>query len=310
MSERVFLCRLVPPSFLFEMYCTPALSTQWRGSRRREFASSIKSSGDPASSRSASSLLFPCFSSVERFSYENPVRQEWRPQRSLVGFGSGDGAPAGGFLRHRLAFLAPQVQGDQRQPDPSGDNLGSLDKTERQGEHSILGDRRTHVAEYYDQKYERPSNPGVCSPTPVLRVSSETPSQHEARDDEHDKDHHGVDPVDPAVPGLRVAFEGSTRRISPAGVGHKHSCCHEAQSEEADQQRSPDRSPPRAPYPPQPCREGDAQQSADDEVGDLLPTLVAQFKVAPIVTPGAVAGPGRLSLVGFFIKPPPEPDEP
>jgi hypothetical protein len=41
--------------------------------------------------------------------------------------------------------------------------------------------------------------------------------------------------MDIAVPGLRVAFEGSTRRIPTAGVGHKHPGCHEAQSEEADQ---------------------------------------------------------------------------
>src|SRR5260221_13869337 len=72
-------------------------------------------------------------------------------------------------------------------------------------------------------KDERSSKPGVRRPTTMLRVGSEAPGQYEAHGGEHHiKEQQTVDPVDPAVPGLQAATEGSTRRISLAGVDHKH----------------------------------------------------------------------------------------
>src|SRR5262249_13386859 len=109
----------------------------------------------------------------------------------------------------------------------------------------------------------------------------------------HIKEQQAGDPVDPAMPGLRGAVDRSTRRIPPAGVGHTHPDYQEAQPEQADKPRPPDRSPPRAPDSPQPYRKGDAQRATDDKVSDLFPTLITQGKIAHMCTPGAVARPGR-----------------
>src|SRR2546421_7215118 len=86
----------------------------------------------------------------------------------------------------------------------------------------------------------------------------------------------------------------ASRKSSPNGreksSAMPRSFYYQAQPEQADQQRPPDRSPPCAPHSPQPSREGDAHEAADEEVGDLLPTMVAQFKVAHKVPSDAVAG--------------------
>src|SRR6266851_809558 len=178
-------------------------------------------------------------------------RQRWRLQRSLVGSGRGPDDTSGGFLWPHLASLSPQSQGNECQPEPSDEKYDSLDQTVHHGEACLISERQTDSGGERYHKDEHSSHPGVGRPPTTPRVGSKASGQDEACSGKHHiHDHCASESVDPAVPGLRGAIEGSTGRISVAGIGHTHSDDDEAQSEQADQQRSPDRGSPCAPDPP------------------------------------------------------------
>ena len=79
------------------------------------------------------------------------------------------------------------------------------------------------------------------------------------------------------------------RRIAQARVGHKETSYNEGRTKYTKQNWSPDRTPARLKDLPEPNSKAKCEQPADEEVGNLHPSLITKTQTAPIVVPCAVA---------------------
>src|SRR5260221_12486260 len=86
-----------------------------------------------------------------------------------------------------------------------------------------------------------------------------------------------------------AAADSRTRRIAQGRARYKDARADQAQAEDAKQGRPPRGASATVQRAPQPQCEADAEYAADEEVGDLLPALVAEAELAAEVTPGVVA---------------------
>ncbi len=136
-------------------------------------------------------------------------RADRRSQRAAMRSRCGGGCRPRGY---RLGQGSQLVEGDQREPDPAGDDPDALEQAGRWvGEGAVLVQRGGDVSDDEEHDLQDADAERVAGPAPRAGLGGEAAGEHEASDRQGAEAEHAVEAVDPSMPSLGGQPE-------PAGV--------------------------------------------------------------------------------------------
>jgi hypothetical protein len=189
-----------------------------------------------------------------------------------------------------VTHLTQEPKSQERDPAPASNDPNALEQASRrsrkdstlvEGRHNGSGNEGRYHQDTCDKRVERPTFP--------IGITREAPRHHKTGSSQRAEGDDAIDAMNGSVERLGTTCM-RTRRVAQARVGHEDASYHEAYTEDAKQNWSPNGTPTRSKDLPEPYGEAEREQPTDKEVGDLHPPLVAQAQTASIVVPRAVAG--------------------